>query len=674
MRPIANHLRYSSLTGPTLCLLGAFLFLFSACGLNIQLKEKGQEDLTEAKQQRFKVNFKTFFFSMDQPEISLNLEGVTKLSGKIVGCSSGESPSFNEQTTTLQLRRFDTSCAAIVESFTLGSVFFEPEGTFDPKVGANNYFKGSDGSTGKVILLSQLSPKIGSQEEIDINLVQLKRQSVSTKLGQPQTIVGVRADRTEAEEGENSVFFTFFKVVEKDSSALNINYKIRSDLRTPEDYLTPTNSFVSLPASTQSQKLEIRLVDDSAMEAEKSITIVPTAGIGYAFFGSATTKIIDDDVTRSDLFDFNANNADWSDTLSPSTQGEALGAWIDPEKTDLVLRSNDNSDSKPPIVSKIGSQNAVDFSGNTKAKLCSSPVGISKLTSHSKLSLTIVFKTRGARGDSGAGSALYPKQSLFNLANDKNGINVYIQDNFLYFTAHSMNTGSRDFTWGPEFRIDRVEGSLTYVATFIFDQPGGRMEIYLNSRALSSTSGMIGKIKNDPFSIGVGGLCDGGIWHDQTTAQDSRSFNGSIARVLLEKGTLEPIEVQMLHDKLFEEYDMPKKPTDEATAAAFTDTDPQTGEIGGRLTIEKAADEAGFTDYVVYWGLNGLPVCVHSSTDPIGCGRQIAKTGSNLGLSIPTDTKIPEPTFLFPANQLHIHTRNLGIDSATPVIINLTDL
>lgn len=69
---------------------------------------------------------------------------------------------------------------------------------------------------------------------------------------------------------------------------------------------------------------------------------------------------------------------------------------------------------------------------------------------------------------------------------------------------------------------------------------------------------------------------------------------------------------------------------------SFTDTDGDTGQVAGLVTIQKAADEGAITSYALYWGKDRI--------SRIGGRTAIAtlpKTGSNVTHTFPADTAIP---------------------------------
>ncbi len=77
-------------------------------------------------------------------------------------------------------------------------------------------------------------------------------------------------------------------------------------------------------------------------------------------------------------------------------------------------------------------------------------------------------------------------------------------------------------------------------------------------------------------------------------------------------------------------------PEDKAGNITFTDSDYTLNELGGTVSITKAANEDNITDYVLYWGSNATTKLAGQSAI-----KEIAKTGSNLIYTIPANTAIP---------------------------------
>ncbi|MGK5091252.1 DUF1566 domain-containing protein [Deltaproteobacteria bacterium TL4] len=96
-----------------------------------------------------------------------------------------------------------------------------------------------------------------------------------------------------------------------------------------------------------------------------------------------------------------------------------------------------------------------------------------------------------------------------------------------------------------------------------------------------------------------------------------------------------------------------------AARVAFTDTDPDTGEIGGVVTITKAGNESEVTHYVLYWGSNAT-----TKLSGYEALSSIAKTGSDLTYSFNENTSIPSGV-----NYLLVFTRNDAGEMTTGVSI-----
>ncbi len=100
-----------------------------------------------------------------------------------------------------------------------------------------------------------------------------------------------------------------------------------------------------------------------------------------------------------------------------------------------------------------------------------------------------------------------------------------------------------------------------------------------------------------------------------------------------------------------------------ASSIAFTDSDTDSGQIAGTIYIGKATNEGDITHYVLYWGSSAD---AKQSQTPLAT---IAKTGADLGFSVPADTGIPPG-----ATHLLVFTKNNATELTTPVAVALVDI
>jgi len=69
---------------------------------------------------------------------------------------------------------------------------------------------------------------------------------------------------------------------------------------------------------------------------------------------------------------------------------------------------------------------------------------------------------------------------------------------------------------------------------------------------------------------------------------------------------------------------------------SFTDTDPDSGQIGGNVILTPSKDESEFVNYQVFFGTT--PVGYLSGSDTIA---QVTPTGTTITYTIPQNTTIP---------------------------------
>ena len=104
-------------------------------------------------------------------------------------------------------------------------------------------------------------------------------------------------------------------------------------------------------------------------------------------------------------------------------------------------------------------------------------------------------------------------------------------------------------------------------------------------------------------------------------------------------------------------------PTEAAASVAFTDTDGNSDELGGTITVTKASDEDSLTHYTLYWG--------SSSTEKISSNSlitEIAKTGSDVTHDVSADTSTPSG-----ATHILAFTKNSDAEMSSGVNAGITD-
>lgn len=105
-------------------------------------------------------------------------------------------------------------------------------------------------------------------------------------------------------------------------------------------------------------------------------------------------------------------------------------------------------------------------------------------------------------------------------------------------------------------------------------------------------------------------------------------------------------------------------PTAASAGVTFTDSDTDAGQIGGTVTITKAANESTLTHYVLYWGADAT---TKQNTTAI---TTIAKTGANVTYNFAANTVLPSSPA---ATHLLVFTKNADGEMATGVNVAITD-
>ncbi|MDX2469386.1 MAG: hypothetical protein QNL04_02285 [SAR324 cluster bacterium] len=105
-------------------------------------------------------------------------------------------------------------------------------------------------------------------------------------------------------------------------------------------------------------------------------------------------------------------------------------------------------------------------------------------------------------------------------------------------------------------------------------------------------------------------------------------------------------------------------PINASAGVSFTDTDQDTSELGGTVSITKATDETDITDYLLYWGTSSSAKM--TATAAI---TTVAATGGNVSYTIATNTPIPSG-----ATHLLVFTQNAVGEMATGVSVAIVDV
>ena len=102
-------------------------------------------------------------------------------------------------------------------------------------------------------------------------------------------------------------------------------------------------------------------------------------------------------------------------------------------------------------------------------------------------------------------------------------------------------------------------------------------------------------------------------------------------------------------------------PVNAAVGVAFTDTDPDGGQLAGDVVVARASDESDVTSYLLYWGSSATTKQSPTAIAPV--------TGSNLTHTFPADTAVPVG-----ATHLLVFTANADGEMGTGVNTAIVDL
>jgi len=141
------------------------------------------------------------------------------------------------------------------------------------------------------------------------------------------------------------------------------------------------------------------------------------------------------------------------------------------------------------------------------------------------------------------------RQVLFEQGAASRGLSLYLDQGSVYFAG--WNTINDDVTtpWGPVWvSADVTEGTIYHVV-LVFDQPGDRLEGYLNGVSIGSVSG-VGKLFTHNGDGGLGSMNDGVRFHDGADTNKNRDyfFTGTIDEAALYATALTDTQIANHHD------------------------------------------------------------------------------------------------------------------------------
>ena len=133
------------------------------------------------------------------------------------------------------------------------------------------------------------------------------------------------------------------------------------------------------------------------------------------------------------------------------------------------------------------------------------------LSTFSEKSLSILFKT---------GDDIEKRQMIFEQGRSSRGLSVYVFEKYLYLCGWNI---PNDDEWGYNTLAcimlkKRINVSTSYHAVLVQSANEAKIRAYVNQSALGSVSG-VGKLFPHSGKIGLGGVADNTLFHDNYTGQ-----------------------------------------------------------------------------------------------------------------------------------------------------------
>jgi len=139
------------------------------------------------------------------------------------------------------------------------------------------------------------------------------------------------------------------------------------------------------------------------------------------------------------------------------------------------------------------------------------------------------------------------RQVLYEQGGTNKGLGVYLLSGQVYVIGWNQTDQDPTTPWGPLWVSTAVTTNTRYHVVLVLDQPGSRLEGFLNGISMGSAAGA-GRLFSVPYNIGVAAMDDRTRFHDlSSTAVAGYYYDGALDEVALYGTALTTTQIQNHH-------------------------------------------------------------------------------------------------------------------------------
>ncbi len=571
-----------------LCWLIALLPLTS-CGelLSDASNEKKpqQENISKRKalsSSQIKMRWPTRGFSLNslQPDFGVSIDG----------CSSGFTATqiHSGSSSNQNLYRGDRNCLASVYqiNFDGGQYLVQSGYSFGTAVGQTTPFKEtSSDSYLYVRTLSQLNSTIGASEVAEFS-VSLSKAGTTVQLDGFVVVSATPDVATIAEDG-GSITYTI-TANEAPPSAVTIHYTMGGTATPTDDYVAPSGTVV-LPSQQLSVQFTVDVTDDALSESDELLSLtIDTGHPGYFPLNTSANVII----TDNDIYLPAAGQVLHLEPSGLVNSGGSVPTWTDSSGAGHDATQGTGSLQPDYVASGINSFASAAFNASEYLVLANHADFNTASTAYTEKTLSVVFQTS---------NDVTTRQVIYEQGGASRGLNFYIEGGLLYAGGWNLNNddGGATTPWGPLFVSAAIGPSTDYVARLTYDQPAGKIQVFLNAAFVGEVTG-VGKLFAHSGAIGIGSMNQDSYFHNGSSTGTGHPFDGVVAEMALYNDSLDNGDGVALDNYLVDTYGI-EVPTLVSLSASATDIP----ENGGSSTITVTRSKFSANDLTVNLFIGG---------------------------------------------------------------------
>jgi len=193
-------------------------------------------------------------------------------------------------------------------------------------------------------------------------------------------------------------------------------------------------------------------------------------------------------------------DADDPTTITDTDSDDDVDVWAD-KSGQVNNASQVLTTSQPEIVAAgINGRTAIGFDGILERLDIADDTDINSGGPYAGKTVMMAFRT---------GSDVTSRQVLYEQGGQNRGLNFYIDNGEIYLGGWNLF----ETAWGPSFAKAAISANTTYVSTFVFDQPAGTVEGFIDGVSIGSVAGA-SFLNAHAQDIGIGAINESARFHD----------------------------------------------------------------------------------------------------------------------------------------------------------------